>query len=64
MAKKKFDGRSASEGQTLLLAPDTITAASVGGTEYSVENDGSIEIPTEHVPELLVHGFRLPPTAR
>lgn len=58
-AKKKTVGRTASEGQTLLLAPDHITAASVNGEQYPVV-DGYIEVPKAHAHELLSVGFSLP----
>ena len=61
-ARKKSD-RIAQEGYTLLRAPGSVTAASAGGVEYVVGEDGMLEVPTENVGELLDHGFTLTDSA-
>src|SRR5438105_753418 len=47
----------AREGYALLEAPDDVGGCSVGGQEYSVNEDGLVEVPVACVAALQEHGF-------
>lgn len=49
--------RTPRDGHALLVAPNDATGASAGGASYVVREDGCIEVRSEHVAELLNHGF-------
>lgn len=48
----------ATEGFTKLVAPEDTNSCSVDGHQYDVEDDGTVEVPDEHVAELVCHGFK------
>ena len=56
MAKDK-SARVAKEGFALLAAPKDVTGCSVDGNEYQADDAGVVEIPSEHVAELVDRGF-------
>lgn len=62
MAARRYYPRPAEPGFTILIAPDGTWAATAGGIEYLVEQDGSIEVPTAFHLELVARGFKLAPT--
>lgn len=61
--RKKFQPRAAHEGMVFLVGPPSVVAASVGGVEYEISDEGVFEVPAEHARELARHGFQPAPTA-
>jgi hypothetical protein len=54
--KEKTD-RVASKGYTLLAAPENVTGAGVEGEEYQADDQGVLEVKSEHVASLIERGF-------
>lgn len=56
--RKVYKPRTPERGRVILIAPDFVTSAAVGGVEYFVAEDGSLEIPAQFAGELTgSHGF-------
>ena len=55
--KKEKTDRVASKGYTLLAAPDGVTGAGVEGEEYQADDQGVVEVKSEHVAALVERGF-------
>jgi hypothetical protein len=57
LAKNK-DAAVAKEGFAFLATPKGVTGCSVDGKEYQADENGVVEVPSEHVAELVDRGFK------
>ena len=55
--KQKKSDREAAAGFALLLAPGDVTGCSVEGQEYQADDQGVLEVASEHVAALVERGF-------
>ena len=55
--KNKKSDREAAPGNALVSAPDGVTGAGVEGVEYQADDQGVLEVKSEHVAALVERGF-------
>lgn len=55
--KKKEEQTEVPSTTTKLWAPEGVTGCSVAGNEYTVGEDGTVEVDNAAVNELIDHGF-------
>jgi hypothetical protein len=55
--KNKKSDREAAAGFALLSAPDGVTGCGVEGVEYVVDDQGVLEVQSDHVAALVERGF-------